>query len=119
MYLIDTNIFLELLLEQEKAEEVREFFLKVPSSDISISEFTFYSIGVALLRLRRFTLLLKWVSEITESEIQIIRLNPEYMPMLIENAKNFNLDFDDAYQYTVSSIYNLQLPSFNSIHYSK
>jgi len=27
MYLVDTNIFLELLLEQEKADEVRKFFL--------------------------------------------------------------------------------------------
>jgi|GEM_PF-4923056 len=29
MYLIDTNIWLELLLDQEKAEEVHRFFQQV------------------------------------------------------------------------------------------
>jgi len=38
MYLIDTNIFLELLLEQKKANEIRKFFLEVPPSKIYVIE---------------------------------------------------------------------------------
>jgi predicted nucleic acid-binding protein len=39
MYLIDTNIWLELLLEQEKEEEVRSFFQSVEARLLSISDF--------------------------------------------------------------------------------
>lgn len=43
MYLIDTNIFLEMLLKQDKAEKAAAFFEKVNTSTIFISEFTIYS----------------------------------------------------------------------------
>ncbi len=54
MYLIDTNIWLELLLQQEKAEEVSSFFQAVDSSSLAITDFTLYSIGIILTRLKKF-----------------------------------------------------------------
>ena len=52
MYLVDTNVWLELFLEQEKAAEVRRFFQQVEARLIAITEFSLYSIGVILTRLK-------------------------------------------------------------------
>lgn len=53
MFLIDTNVWLELLLEQTQAEEVRQFFQRVEASLLAISEFSLYSIGIILTRLKK------------------------------------------------------------------
>jgi uncharacterized protein len=50
MFLIDTNVWLELLLEQEKADQVRAFFQRIDAALLSISEFSLYSIGIILIR---------------------------------------------------------------------
>ncbi len=36
MYLVDTNVWLELLLEQEREEEVRQFLQSVDADQLSI-----------------------------------------------------------------------------------
>jgi predicted nucleic acid-binding protein len=53
MYLVDTNILLELLLEQERAEEAERFLREIPGRQLYLSEFTLYSMGVILFRLQR------------------------------------------------------------------
>ena len=53
MYLIDTNIWLELLLDQEKAQEVHKFFESIESHLLAITEFSLYSIGIILTRLKK------------------------------------------------------------------
>ena len=53
MYLIDSNIWLELLLDQKKAGEVKLFFERVKIDDIHISEFSIYSIGIILSRYKK------------------------------------------------------------------
>jgi hypothetical protein len=45
VFLVDTNAWLELLLEQEKAGEVREFFQRVEARLLAITEFSLYSVG--------------------------------------------------------------------------
>jgi uncharacterized protein len=50
MYLLDTNILLEFLLDQENADDVEKMLESVPSVDLFISEFSLYSIGVIMLR---------------------------------------------------------------------
>ena len=39
MYLVDTNIFLEALLEQNNAQEVRSLFQKIDLGEMFIPEF--------------------------------------------------------------------------------
>ncbi|MCL6642856.1 MAG: PIN domain-containing protein, partial [Candidatus Bipolaricaulota bacterium] len=53
MFLIDTNVWLELLLEQEKSEEVRRFFENVEAQFLAITDFSLYSIGIILTRLKK------------------------------------------------------------------
>lgn len=114
MYLIDTNIFLELLLEQKKADEVARFLKEIPLTTINLSEFAFNSMGLFFLNRKRAELFLKFVDDVLlNGEIKILKLEAGDMKLLIQNAQKFQLDFDDAYQYTVAQKHDLTLVSFD------
>jgi len=53
MYLVDTNVWLESILDQERAEEVRSFMRQVEGHLLAITEFSIYSVGVILSRLKK------------------------------------------------------------------
>ena len=44
MYLLDTNILLELLLDQDRADEVEQFIRE--RANLYVSDFSFHSLGV-------------------------------------------------------------------------
>lgn len=50
MYLLDTNIFLEILLGQEQAESVKALFAKISPLSLHVSDFSLHSIGILLFR---------------------------------------------------------------------
>ena len=53
MYLIDTNVWLERLLDQERSEEVGAFLNATPSNQLFITDFAFHSIALILIRLNQ------------------------------------------------------------------
>ena len=115
MYLVDTNIWLEVLLEQEKTTESHEFLEITESTFLHITDFSLYSIGIILTRLKKLDVLNKFVSDvIIESNVSIIRLNPEDIREIIKVEKKFGLDFDDSYQYVSAEKYDLTIVSFDS-----
>ena len=48
MYLVDTNVWLERLLDQERSEEVGQFLTEIAPDELAVSDFTLHSIGVIL-----------------------------------------------------------------------
>ena len=113
MYLTDTNIFLEALLDQEKQDEVKSFLQKIDLSSIFITDLSLHSIGIILFRLKNFKLFISFLEDIVVDGIGVLSLGPEDLKMLDLTAKKFDLDFDDAYQYAVAAKYELQLISFD------
>ncbi len=114
MYLVDTNIWLERLLEQERSEEVKGFLDTVPSRRLWITDFAFHSICLSLLRLKQAVLLQQFVADMfIEGSVALARLAPEDIRVLVEAMNRFALDFDDAYQYTAAEKYNLTIVSFD------
>jgi hypothetical protein len=115
MYLVDTNIWLERLLNQERADEVAQFLHKIPSERLMITDFTFHSIGVILSRhdeqetLQRFT-----QDVLIDSAVTLVSLGPTDMQRLIETMTEYQFDFDDAYQYVAAEKYGAELISFDS-----
>ncbi len=53
VYLLDTSILLELLLEQERADEVEQFLRFAPGGSLYLSDFSLYSLGLILTRRAR------------------------------------------------------------------
>ena len=115
MYLLDTNIFLELLLDQERADDVEKLLRSVPRERFHISEFSLYSMGIVLFRRKLFDVFVRFVEDlIITGGIRLLRLSAEDAKGLAEAAQRFGLDFDDAYQYAVAERYGLTIVSFDS-----
>lgn len=114
MYLVDTNVWLERLLEQARAEEVAQFLDRIPSERLFITDFAFHSIGVILTRLHRAEALLRFVQDtFIDGAVTLIHLGPEDTQRMLDVIEQFKLDFDDAYQYVAAEKYNLTLVSFD------
>jgi predicted nucleic acid-binding protein len=114
-YLVDTNIWLELLLEQEKAESVRQFFEKTNPQSLAITEFSLYSICIILCKLNKDGLLADFIKDtIEDSGVLQVRLALQDIKEIIAIRSRFYLDFDDAYQYAAASKMQFELVSFDS-----
>ncbi|MFQ6094216.1 MAG: type II toxin-antitoxin system VapC family toxin [bacterium] len=113
--LIDTNIILEVILEQAKAKEARALLAKTEDHDFFISDFSLHSIGLILFRRNQHLTFQQFLNDmITRSGTMLTSLSVEDMESVIDAAQRFNLDFDDAYQYVTAEKYNLTLVSFDS-----
>jgi len=115
MYLVDTNIWLERLLDQERSDEVGEFLSAVHSDQMGITDFSLHSIGVITTRLKRpdiFTVFLN--DTCIEGAVNIISLIPEHLQKLVHSMALYHLDFDDAYQYTAADEHGFILVSFDT-----
>ncbi|HEV7928412.1 MAG TPA: PIN domain-containing protein [Verrucomicrobiae bacterium] len=99
-YLVDTNIFLEILLNQAGRKKC-EAFLQGEKGAAWISDFTLHSIGVLLFRQKRTDLFDKFTAD-TLSQFTILSLSVTgYATLGKVNLRN-DLDFDDAYQFAVA-----------------
>lgn len=115
MYLLDTNIFLELLLDQKESESVRALLSSKAPDKLSISDLAFHSLGIILYQKNAAHLFSDLVRDLFgEGGIAIIALGSEDMERLEQVATTFNLDFDDAYQYVVAEKFGLTLVSFDT-----
>jgi predicted nucleic acid-binding protein len=115
MYLVDTNIWLEILLEQKKSREAKLFFERIETENIHITEFSVYSIGIILSRYKKIDVLRNFIFDlIYESSVDVIRLKDNDHFKIIEAMEKYSLDFDDAYQYVAAKKMNLTMISFDS-----
>ena len=115
MYLLDTNIFLELLLDQKEAAAVQALFNTRVPSDLHISDLAFHSIGIILYQKNAAHLFSDFVRDLFgEGGISILTLGVEDIVRVEQVAAAFGLDFDDAYQYTIAEKFNLKLVSFDT-----
>lgn len=107
MYLIDTNIFLEILLQQDKSKDCK-IFLDKNIGFLNISDFSLHSIGVILYRNKKEAIFLKFISDILP-KIGLIPLPKDDYKEVANIKKKYELDFDDSYQYCICKRFNLKL----------
>jgi predicted nucleic acid-binding protein len=113
-YLVDTNVWLERLLDQEKSEIASFFFDLIPTDKLYVSDFSIHSIGVILSRLKKNDIFDKFIYDLfINGQIEQLSLNTIDLLDLITNMQNFNLDFDDSYQLTIAQKYDLTIVTFD------
>lgn len=113
-YLVDTNVWLERLLDQDKSKIVERFLEITPVSQIFISDFALHSIGVILSRLKKTVVFEKFLSDLfINGKIERLSLNTVDLFDVLLNIKKFNLDFDDSYQLTIAQKYDLTIVTFD------
>jgi len=114
MYLIDTNIWLERLLDQEQATEVGLFLSRVTTDQLAITDFTVHSIGIILTRLNHGEAFLQFVDDVfTNGGVTLLSVQPQHLRHVLQAMRRFGLDFDDAYQYVAAELTDAQVISFD------
>src|SRR5438067_10118181 len=112
--LVDTNIFLEVLLEQSRANDAKKLLAKSNTHDFLISDFSLHSIGVLVLKRDKADAFRKFVSDmVIRAGTAVARLNTSDLDTLADHAARFSLDFDDAYQYALADKYDLTIVNFD------
>ncbi len=114
-YLLDTNIWLERMLEQERAADVAELLARVSPGQLCMTDFTLHSIGVILHRLKQPQTFVQFVQDVLlEGALSLLSVPPDGMAQLVNAATEYRLDFDDAYQYAVAMRHNLTIVSLDT-----
>ena len=112
--LIDTNIFLELLLGQSKLAEATNLLADTKDHEMFISDFALHSIGLLLVRQGKPLVFRQFVLDIIlTAGVQVIALPAEDMDLVLDAVSRFRLDFDDAYQYAIAGKHELTIVSFD------
>ena len=120
MYLIDTNIFLEILLGQDKCMECEAMINLISKSNelFYVSSFTIHSIEVVMTKNVKIAELLEFLSDIASSKIIRIETNSEDEMNALNAMAKLKLDFDDGLQYYACKKYNLKIISYDK-HFDK
>ncbi|MBO3840394.1 MAG: PIN domain-containing protein [Thermoproteota archaeon] len=102
MFLIDTNIFLELFLNREKADECESFLEKVSSGDLEavVTRFSIHAIEVILNNPKLILIFLRNIENSLGLTVYDTSMDEEMAVSMIMEEKK--LDFDDALQYYVA-----------------
>ncbi len=74
--------------------------------NLNITDFSLHSIGVILFKYGKEEIFRKFVEDIM-SNIKLLSLPLELYEEVVNIGKSLNLDFDDAYQYSVAKHYGL------------
>jgi uncharacterized protein len=113
--LVDTNLFIEALLNQVSAGEARTFLENRSGHELFVADFALHSIGLLLFRHKQHQVFRHFLQDILGAVgIRLVSLTAEEMYSLADLAAKFNLDFDDAYQYSASIRHGLRIVSFDA-----
>jgi len=112
--LVDTNVWLERLLDQRSSEEVASFLAAVPSTRLCLTDFTLHSIALILEGARKREVFSRFIADLTEGRVQLLHLHKADYGLVLDAMDRFKLDFDDAYQYVIAELHQLQLASFDA-----
>jgi len=113
--LIDTSIWLEYLLDQERADEAVRMLSTVSPSRFTVTEHSLGSIAVILEASGQLPDYFQFVREtLHESGVERIVLAPREILSMEAPMSKYDLDFDDAYQYVAATSRELKLVSFDT-----
>jgi len=113
--LVDTNLFIEVLLNQASAGAARTFLENRKGHELYVSDFALHSIGLLLFRHNQDQGFRQFLQDMIDRVgIGMVSLSAPEMDALIDVAAKFNLDLDDAYQYSAARRHGLKIVSFDA-----
>jgi predicted nucleic acid-binding protein len=112
--LLDTNLFLEVLLEQANASAAIELLRNKAEHALFLSDYALHSIATWMIRKRQLKALQEFLADIVEAgRVHVAAVPVPDLQIVIDNAARFGPDFDDAYQFTLADRLGLTLVSFD------
>ncbi len=105
MFLIDTNIFLEVMLSQARSRECKALLNSVKNGDVKavVTDFSIYSIMLIMLSNSKVSELKTFLSSLSAYKGLIIYRNRiTDMLKAVETVEKKGLDIDDAIRYSAA-----------------
>lgn len=113
--LVDTNIFLEIILDQAQAQSAKEFLSRAEDHDLYISDYSLHSIGLILFRRKQYDVFQEFLDDmLIRGNVAVVSLPVDRLMAVGAAAKKYNLDFDDAYQYAIAENQACAIVSFDA-----
>lgn len=113
-FLVDSNVWLELLLAQQAGPEAKAFIDALPSGSGGITDFALFSIALRLRRVDQSQLFDTFLGELDRSGTEVVSLSLAEIRLVWKTIFDLQLDFDDAYQYVAAEARGLELVSFDA-----
>lgn len=90
--LIDTNVFLEIILEQQKADEAKTLLSQAAAHEFFVSDYSLHSIGLLLFRRKQHDVFQSFLRDLTvNAGVALASLPTSDMQAVIDAAKKYNL----------------------------
>jgi uncharacterized protein len=121
LFLIDSNILLEMLLGQGRAKECVLFFNKLAQENLNftITAFALYSTEIITFANGKLDILRQFLSNLQSLDnFSIYHTSLSDELEVIDQAERLSLDFDDSLQYFVAQKTNSSIVSFDK-HFDK
>ncbi len=116
MYLLDTNIFLEFLLGQERADECIALLelIRDGKERAIVTSFSIHSIEVILFSANKIDILEEFLSTLLKFEgLTVFGTSLIDEIEVVKISRSTGLDFDDSLQYYVAKLFGLELVSLD------
>jgi len=104
-YLIDTNIFLEIMLSQSRSDECKRLLAMLRDGIVEavVTDFTIHSIIVLMGRFKRLRELETFLSSLTAYKgLYVYTTSLADETRAVKTSKESKLDMDDAIQYAAA-----------------
>jgi len=113
LYLLDTNIFLEVILSREYSKVIQDFLNRDITTALFVIYFSVFSVGIFLVRRNLSDKFGTFIEDLEMRDIRTISINANELKQIPHWCKKFDLDFDDAYQYAIADRFRLKLVSLD------
>jgi predicted nucleic acid-binding protein len=114
MYLVDTNIWIERLLNQRRSEEVGEFLNQTYSRELFITDLSLHALAHIMIRFDKKPELVGLLNDLFDNgKITLTFLTPSEIKAVINLMDNHNLDYEDAYLLECARKYDLIIVTMN------
>lgn len=104
-YLIDTNIFLEVMLSRRRKEECKDFLKQISAGKIRgiLTDFSLYSLMLIMASYRKYSEIKKFLSSLAAYKgLFIYNCSLDDKINSIDVVLNEGLDVDDSIQYAAA-----------------
>ena len=110
-FLFDTNVFLEILLDQDKKEICKKLLID-NLGNFYLSDFSLHSIGVILLKKRKLKTFDQFLKDLLPNAT-ILSLPKRKYSEITSIASKYKMDFDDSYQALIAIEFELTIKTMD------
>ena len=110
-FLFDTNVFLEILLDQDKKEICKKLLIE-NLGNIYLSDFSLHSIGVILLKKKKLKTFDQFLKDVLPYAT-ILSFPKRKYSEITNIASKYKMDFDDSYQALIAIEFELTIKTMD------